>query len=560
MGETKIDMKSPLGEIDKAGNLAYGENDPLAPIYEGIKKNMDDLEARYAQPNWFKIAAGFAKPQLGGFIASLGSAAEAAGENFEQQRQLAIPLANMRTELAVKGQILARNKEVNDEIRAWQIAHPKEAVPSDKLQDWSGRAPDSTGVKSLLAERTNAQKNLELSNQQRQLSQAEQNQKLQLLTLQQGNLKEMARLGLYPPSEFTRQNSEIMAQINAIQSAVPNGPAIGDITTPPAIDSSKGSGAVSTTTDNSAALAENQRKVQALQKKIEKDGITPSDRAELNRLNKERLSLNGGAPVPAPTRTTSGNETEPEGGYLPETHVIPHPSPAISDLEKKKQELELQAAADRAKKDEDFYQSQAQDLKFFSSANGNYRDAERAWNTIYKAYKEDPLLLQQLNDAVREKGPMAAAMNEGFAFHAGSLNANVSLPVSAYAIAGLDDTKRTKYDNLASAYATLANAELARSGISPEKATIQQYKDALYKTLGIGSTAESSVQKSGNIFYNLKEKNELSDLIDKEYKRTKSSSISRYTDVFNSPRVKDHHKGYKLVHDDFNRAFEQGEK
>jgi len=151
MGETKIDMKSPLSEIDKAGNLAYGENDPLAPIYEGIKKNMNDLEARYAQPNWFKIAAGFAKPQLGGFIASLGSAAEAAGENFEQQRQLAIPLANMRTELAVKGQILARNKEVNDEIRAW-YADPKNAgkLPPDKLAaDWRGRAPDATGVKSL---------------------------------------------------------------------------------------------------------------------------------------------------------------------------------------------------------------------------------------------------------------------------------------------------------------------------------------------------------------------------------------------------------------------------
>ena len=200
MADPKIDIKSPLGEIDKAGNLAYGENDPLTPIYEGIKKNMDDLEARYAQPNWFKIAAGFAKPQLGGFLAGLGSASEAMGENIEQQRQLAIPLANMRTELAVKGQILARNKEVNDEIRAWQAAHPREAIPSDKLQDWSGRAPDSTGVKSLLAERTNAQKNLELSNQQRQLSQAEQNQKLQLLTLQKSNLTELARAGQIPPS------------------------------------------------------------------------------------------------------------------------------------------------------------------------------------------------------------------------------------------------------------------------------------------------------------------------------------------------------------------------
>lgn len=57
------------------------------------------LEQRFAQPNWFKVAAGFAKPQLGGFLASLGSAAEALGENVEAQRAIAPSIAKMRAEV-----------------------------------------------------------------------------------------------------------------------------------------------------------------------------------------------------------------------------------------------------------------------------------------------------------------------------------------------------------------------------------------------------------------------------------------------------------------------------
>lgn len=60
------------------------------------------LEARYAQPNWFKVAAGFAKPQLGGFVASLGSASEALGENVEQQRAIAPTVEKMRADIAAQ--------------------------------------------------------------------------------------------------------------------------------------------------------------------------------------------------------------------------------------------------------------------------------------------------------------------------------------------------------------------------------------------------------------------------------------------------------------------------
>lgn len=69
---------------------------------KAAKDYADQLEQRYARPNWFKIAAGFAKPQLGGFTASLGSASQAMGEQAELERAIAPTVAQMRSQLALQ--------------------------------------------------------------------------------------------------------------------------------------------------------------------------------------------------------------------------------------------------------------------------------------------------------------------------------------------------------------------------------------------------------------------------------------------------------------------------
>jgi hypothetical protein len=148
---------------------------------------------------------------------------------------------------------------------------------------------------------------------------------------------------------------------------------------------------------------------------------------------------------------------------------------------------------------------------------------------------------------------MAAAMDAGFAFHAGNISANVSLPVRAFKTAGLDEGKRTTYDNLASAFAVIANAELARQGIDPKTATLEQYKTAL----GIGSTAEASYRSAGHSALNFQEQAERAKLIQQEYKRTNPYSAARYTDAFASPRVDSHKAGYDSLHQDFEKQFKQ---
>lgn len=113
MAETKSPLSAvmanvPTIDLSKINPTGIGTSPEITAEYRNLmeaqKKYADELEQRYAQPNWFKIAAGFAKPQLGGFLASLGSASEALGESVEQQRAIAPTVAAMRAEIA-KGNI-----------------------------------------------------------------------------------------------------------------------------------------------------------------------------------------------------------------------------------------------------------------------------------------------------------------------------------------------------------------------------------------------------------------------------------------------------------------------
>jgi hypothetical protein len=98
-------MADPKGALDYSVpkeqmiNTAGLPEDEQQNIMDARSRSLDALEQRYAQPNWFKVSAGFLKPQLGGFGASLGSAFDAMGENVEQQRAIAPTIAVERAKL-----------------------------------------------------------------------------------------------------------------------------------------------------------------------------------------------------------------------------------------------------------------------------------------------------------------------------------------------------------------------------------------------------------------------------------------------------------------------------
>ncbi len=133
------------GAVDITKINPYGVDDArLAELRDAQQKSIEALQNRYDKPNWFKVAAGFAKPQLGGFLASLGSASEALGENVEQQRAQQLPISQMKIQMAQQN-ILLGNKQKAASIvaqaqREGRPLTPKELNEITNLDESRGKA------------------------------------------------------------------------------------------------------------------------------------------------------------------------------------------------------------------------------------------------------------------------------------------------------------------------------------------------------------------------------------------------------------------------------------
>jgi len=158
MAET---IKSGLAFADPAKINPYGaKEEDLSEYQQSLQDSVNALQMRYAQPNWFNVAAGFFKPQLGGFAASLGSASQAMGENLEKQRESQLPIAQMRSQLAMSKIAMGQNKTVADmEAARLKAGDPITPQYVSKLVNV---APDSPQAKAAQAELAVMQKNREL--------------------------------------------------------------------------------------------------------------------------------------------------------------------------------------------------------------------------------------------------------------------------------------------------------------------------------------------------------------------------------------------------------------
>jgi hypothetical protein len=142
-------------------NPAGAEPSDLENYQKSLNDQIQALETRYQQPNWWKVAAGFAKPQLGGFMASLGSASEALGENVEQQRQMALPIAQMRSQLAQSQILTGQNQKAAD----LYAEHLKSGKPVDEnlVGEMMRLAPEAASTKAAVAQLAAQQKKQEIN-------------------------------------------------------------------------------------------------------------------------------------------------------------------------------------------------------------------------------------------------------------------------------------------------------------------------------------------------------------------------------------------------------------
>jgi len=177
----------------------YGlSQERLQELYNAQRNAITALEQRYAQPNWFKVAAGFAKPQLGGFLASLGSAAEALGENVEQQRSQQLPLAQMKIQTFQTQMLMEQNKKAAEMVETRR----KNNLPitPEFVSEVVSIAPESPVAKSLVSQLATQQKQQELFLQQ---VQAAQNAQMQLSPDVLRQLGEFGQPSTTPPRTTT---------------------------------------------------------------------------------------------------------------------------------------------------------------------------------------------------------------------------------------------------------------------------------------------------------------------------------------------------------------------
>jgi hypothetical protein len=145
------DIKSPLdvSKINPVGSDVSDISEKKQAALDAQAKFAQSLENRYAQPNLFKVAAGFLKPQLGGFAASLGSASEALGSQVEQQRAIAPTIERMRAEVAA-GQ-LGLSQRTEQERRLKELDQLGQNSPGyvTKLREIYSFDPNSPVGKSI---------------------------------------------------------------------------------------------------------------------------------------------------------------------------------------------------------------------------------------------------------------------------------------------------------------------------------------------------------------------------------------------------------------------------
>ena len=124
-------------DLSKMNLAGYHEDPRIAGAIENAMAKSNEfakaLEKRYEQPNWFKVAAGFAKPQLGGFTASLGSAAEALGDTVEQQRMVAPTVAQMQMKTSVMEASLRQQELAEKLLFNWERQNPGKPYPPELM-------------------------------------------------------------------------------------------------------------------------------------------------------------------------------------------------------------------------------------------------------------------------------------------------------------------------------------------------------------------------------------------------------------------------------------------
>lgn len=509
--------------LDPSNINFYGAEPTDTQAYQdALQASVTALEQRYANPNWFNVAAGFFKPQLGGFAASLGSASQALGENVEKQRESALPLAQMRAQLAASKIAMGQRSSVADMMAKRK---PGEPLTPEFVADITARAPGSSVALALKDQ-------LATQQAQRQLASSEQGNAMQRVQMarsmgQEPNPADMALIAgsspTLPPTAVTGAPS------------APAAPA-----EPPSMPSSTPAAAApipyTGTTLSPAAL---------------KGYQAAADAGDVEAGNMLR----------AYNASPAAKEAAPvKEGLLPQTVKIP----GIKDMpDPKRQEVVSKATMDHANDLEKISNERYTNLTAFTSPE-NLPSIQSAAKTALAMMDEDPKRAASVLNLVRKAGPVAAAFNAGvsaqLSSNLGSVGGSMSFPVEAWLKARLPEKDQAYADKLANALMTLKAAGVKLSSVSPT--ALVNHPSALGSVqsmnFDMGQTPAALYNSVKHFQINQDFLKNYTDLYNAELKRADPASLAKFTDAFNSPKLRDLADSYEKVHSALDKSYTSG--
>lgn len=506
MAETKspLSLATDPGRINPVG----AQQSDLEEYQKSLEAQINALEQRYAQPNWFNVAAGFAKPQLGGFLASVGSASQALGENEERRREAMLPIAQMRTQLAQSKILTGANKTQADEYERWRASgKPMDQATFTRLFSLNPQTPVAEAIKAAYE---GQRKDLEFtSSQQRLMMDAIQMKQAKGLPLSKQEQEFLANL---PGQLSLRQEAQPLLPGGKPTGA--EGPAAG--------------GAPSNAPVGQYNLSA-PGAIEAVRKAISTI-VDPTERARALEALESQIN---------PNRTTTAAKEEKQTTYTP-TFKFPNIA-GLSDAERESVVGQYRENAKIAEARSEATVNQWRPL----AEEPNHAALDSEYKAAISLMETHPDVAKKVFNLLRKEGTLldqvASAAQAGFGLNFNNMSANLNLPVEAFLRAGLNPESQLLADRLVRAMLTVGNAKLASQGITPEKGQ-EAYNRILEGTkASLSQNAPTALHNLYKDYETFKQNKSLYDQINQEYpNQVATNSPTPYTDILrNSPHLKE---------------------
>ena len=412
----------------------YGAEPSDTQAYQdALQASVQALEQRYANPNWFNVAAGFLKPQLGGFGASLGSASQALGENLEKQRESQLPLAQMRIQLAASKIAMGQGSSAAKAFDAWKAT----GKPMDEATyaHITGLAPNSAVATAAKAAYEGERTGQTLKTSQQQLLQTQ-------IAAERESIMARRNLGVISVETAQRELKALDARMRAERPAVvPTGPADTSIA-PRQADAAKPPAPADTGASADAGAV--------VGAPMPPPGAVPAPLAPAG-------SAAAARPPTAPA---------PAAPAAPEKIIIDSPLGSKSEIP------EATRTAEAAKREE---KANAR-LEAMGGAGGTpetYEPASRIIEDQTRLIKDNPVIAKKVMSLMAQgtfRSQIEAMLQQGIGVNFSGLSGNINIPVAVAKRAGLNDTERGIYDALANNFAAIAVMKQRAGGLSPNSA------------------------------------------------------------------------------------------